>query len=402
MNTDKILFLGCIVPRELQEEVNANNIGVSQASATEFQYKIIYGLEKNMQYPVKICNLMPVSSFPKNYKKAFIKRRQFSHSNGADDVNVGFLNVRILKQFLLRWSYKKELMKTYKGENFDKIICYSANTVLISCMKRLKKKNTSIKTCLILPDMPEFNNLRQDKSLIYNIYIRYLSKKFKKHLSFVDCFVLLTAASADYLEISKPFIVMEGIAQIKESKDLEYKEPKGKMILYTGSTNIQFGIKNLLEAFCKIETEDYLLVICGCGDYDEKIRMASESDKRIIFRGNISHDEVIELQKSATVLVNPRQNVGEYTKYSFPSKTMEYLSSGTPVVAYKLDGIPDEYDSYIHYVPDNTIETLRDVIVDVCEKDKQERETFGKRAQNFVIQNKNAAVQGKRILDLIR
>ena len=38
--------------------------------------------------------------------------------------------------------------------------------------------------------------------------------------------------------------------------------------------------------------------------------------------------------------VNPRQNNEEFTKYSFPSKTMEYLASGVPVVAYKLDGIP--------------------------------------------------------------
>ena len=63
--------------------------------------------------------------------------------------------------------------------------------------------------------------------------------------------------------------------------------------------------------------------------------------------GQVSLNEARALQKTADVLVNPRLNEGEYTKYSFPSKTMEYLSTGRPVVCYKLDGIPDEYDKHL-------------------------------------------------------
>mgnify|MGYP003303651866 CR=1 FL=1 len=45
-----------------------------------------------------------------------------------------------------------------------------------------------------------------------------------------------------------------------------------------------------------------------------------------IFTGKIDRSQVLALQRSATVLVNPRRNNEEYTKYSFPSKTMEYLA----------------------------------------------------------------------------
>ena len=77
---------------------------------------------------------------------------------------------------------------------------------------------------------------------------------------------------------------------------------------------------------------------------------------------------------------------------------MEYLASGVPVVAYKLDGIPDEYDGYLNYVPDNTPEALASVITAIGSKSAEERRTMGRRAQAFVTEEKNAKKQAGRIL----
>ena len=63
---------------------------------------------------------------------------------------------------------------------------------------------------------------------------------------------------------------------------------------------------------------------------------------RIEFLGMLPRTDVLELQSKATILVNPRQPVGDFTKYSFPSKTIEYMASGTPLLMYKLPGIPEE------------------------------------------------------------
>ena len=109
----------------------------------------------------------------------------------------------------------------------------------------------------------------------------------------------------------------------------------------------------------------------------------------------------MEWQKQATVLVNPRQNNEEFTKYSFPSKTMEYLSSGIPVVAYKLDGIPDEYDAYIQYVEDDSIESLKKKLIEVCELSDEERQSLGSAGRAFVLTEKNSTIQVKKIVMLI-
>ena len=124
-------------------------------------------------------------------------------------------------------------------------------------------------------------------------------------------------------------------------------------------------------------------------------------DSRIVYLGKVNRIDALALQRNATVLVNPRQNNEEFTKYSFPSKTMEYLSSGVPLVAYKLDGMPDEYDSYINYVPDNSPESLAREISKVLDMSDEVRVGAGKTAQAFVAENKNYIVQSKKILDFI-
>lgn len=80
---------------------------------------------------------------------------------------------------------------------------------------------------------------------------------------------------------------------------------------------------------------------------------------------------------------------------------MEYLSSGIPVVAYKLDGIPDEYDKYIQYVEDDSIEGLKRKLVEVCELPEEDRVRIGQKGRDFVLREKNSQVQTKKIIDLI-
>lgn len=100
--------------------------------------------------------------------------------------------------------------------------------------------------------------------------------------------------------------------------------------------------------------------------------------------------------------MNPRRNNEEFTKYSFPSKDIEYLSSGAPVAAYKLDGIPDEYDEYMIYVDGDGTEALRHQLQRVCAMSDEERRQAGMKGRRFVTERKNPAAQAGRILELFR
>ena len=98
--------------------------------------------------------------------------------------------------------------------------------------------------------------------------------------------------------------------------------------MYTGKLNACFGAKKLVDAFCMLPEPNYRLVLCGRGDCEEYIKEKAAADSRILYLGQVTADVAGEHIRKADVLVNPRPNEGEYTKYSFPSKNIEYLLSG--------------------------------------------------------------------------
>ena len=100
-------------------------------------------------------------------------------------------------------------------------------------------------------------------------------------------------------------------------------------------------------------------------------------------------------------MVNPRSTKEEFTKYSFPSKNLEALSSGVPFIGYKLDGIPDEYDEFINYPSDDSISALSRCIYDVCIDSGGQYSEKAKKASEWVNSNKNCRIQAKKLLKLI-
>jgi glycosyltransferase involved in cell wall biosynthesis len=79
---------------------------------------------------------------------------------------------------------------------------------------------------------------------------------------------------------------------------------------------------------------------------------------------------------------------------------MEYMASGKPVVMYKLDGIPDEYDKYLNYVTGSTSESLSNTIKYVLEN-LDEANQKASAARTFILKNKNSKKQVEKILDFL-
>lgn len=391
------------MPEEWKPEVREKERNSMHSAAVAFQERIIQGLEENLGGPVSLFNLLPVNSFPKYYRAPVVRACPFSHGAGTHDYNAGFLNLAYIKRLLLPRSYLRQFKAYCRGRQMDALICYTMDLSLLKALTWAKKSMPWIKTCVILPDMPEFNDLSVNQSLPKRLFGRCAAKEARKAIEYTDSFVYLTEPSADYFCREKAYTVVEGIAPEPEHEAVAPAGPSHeKRIVYTGTTNERFGVRTLLEAFSKIPDPACRLVICGCGDSDNAIREMAQTDSRISFLGVLPHEEVLALQRKATVLVNPRQNVGTFTKYSFPSKNLEYLASGVPMVGYKLDGIPAEYDPYMVYVQGERAEDLADAIWQVCQWDETKRKEYGQRASDFVRNQKNPVEQTKKILALLR
>lgn len=101
-------------------------------------------------------------------------------------------------------------------------------------------------------------------------------------------------------------------------------------------------------------------------------------------------------------LITTRKGHEEYTKYSFPSKTMEYMASGTPTIMYKLPGLPIEYEEYLVLLPDNSQETLTAILKQWGSKTQAELYEFGEKAKRFILENKNSEIQASRLMNFIK
>lgn len=392
-------MLSTLIPKELAQEFKENSSHNMQDAANALQWNLYDGFCENLEENIKLFNVLPVDSFPQYYKKAFIKKSFFNNNC----INIGFCNIKFLRNYF-KWKKIYKVLKAWceKTDEPKTLFVYTLSQPLIKAVNKIKKKYDNTIVCAIVADLPNMSSLSANKSFFQKVFTNFISSSSYSMLHSVDKFVLLTKQMADYMKISQPYIVVEGMVNSKSNNEENIGlSDKEKVIMYSGTLHKKFGVLHLLDSFSNIKGEEYRLLICGVGDSEQEIKKAQQKDSRIDFRGQLSRDEVLILQKQASVLVNPRLDNEEFTKYSFPSKTMEYLASGVPVVAYKLAGIPDEYDEYLNYPKDNSLNGLKDVLLKICEMPIEKRQKLGKKGQEFVLNNKNNINQAKKILEFI-
>lgn len=396
-------FLSIMIPEEKKDEIFFNSKNNMQEAANVLQWHLYNGLSYNLNKRIKIFNILPIGSYPQYYKKIFIKKEIFDTKFDKNNINIGFCNIKGLRRFFQEKNIYYEIKKWCDNNDSKKILfVYTINPTFISVISKIKDNFENIKICAIVADLPNMVSLSKNRSIFRYIYEKKYVKKNISYLSLIDYYVLLTEHMANYLKIKQPYCIIEGIStQIDYSISNNSFTTTDKVILYAGTLHKRFGIMNLLYAFEKLNDQNIKLIICGTGDCENEIKQISKKNKNVLFLGQLSRDEVINLQKKSTALINPRQNQEEFTKYSFPSKNLEYLSTGVPLIAYKLDGIPNEYDEYINYVPDNSIDSLVYTIKKVCNDPDETIKEKAFLAREFVLNEKNEIKQTKKIIDMM-
>lgn len=389
-----LIYLGSSRPEILNKEL-LNMGSVVDVAGNTLQNSLLQGLY-TCKSNLDVVSGWSISTFPK-VKKLKFDRCNIDYLGIKKYVYIGGWNlpvINLLSRFLCS---RKELKRMLSRIEDNYVIVYETHTPFMLAAATLKKRIKHIN--LIVPDLPEYMSSNQGK-------IHLLLKKIDRYiidwcLKKFDSFTLLSAPMRERLAIGdKPWTVMEGIYQPPMEEYVSEKDPN-KVIFYGGHLDCRYGILDLIEAFTQIEGENYRLVICGKGDSIEKIKEYSQKDSRIQYLGLLSRSEVIYWQKKAIVLVNPRHANEEYTKYSFPSKTIEYLASGTPVVMFRLGCMTDEYNPYVFYAENDNVDGLREKLKEVCEKPKEELESFGKKAREFILLKKTPKAQCQKILKLM-
>jgi len=404
----KYIFLTGLYPKEYEFFFKDNaRSGSIQNAPNVFQWNVVDGLIANGAI-FWVLSAPFISTYPKGYKRVSIPSFPIVYNQKVIGETVSFCDLIGLKESSICHSVEKGILSWIKNSAIqatDKfaIITYTPLSFFLTAAKRIKKKYPNAVVCSIVTDMIEdAHNFKVNQNFLKRIQIAIEKKKEHQNFQIIDKFVLLSKTMGERIpEAVEESIVVEGIAIVPDQVPQGSKNETYKSLLYTGSLHEFSGIKLLIQAFEKTDNKNYRLIICGIGSCEDYIKEEAKKDGRIVFKGNLSREEAIKEQHNATALINPRQPIEEITKYSFPSKTMEYLSSGTPMIGYRLEGIPKEYYDYFYSPNDNSIEDLAQTIDRVLSLNSDELQKKGEKAFNFIKDNKNSKVQVGRIINYI-
>jgi glycosyltransferase involved in cell wall biosynthesis len=226
-----------------------------------------------------------------------------------------------------------------------------------------------------------------------------------------DGLVVLTRAMALDFAPGVPYLRMEGaVPDALDGGTLQIADTKVQcgrdgdiVIMYAGGLSELKGIPLLLRAMAILPGEQYRLWITGDGPLRRMVEEASRADDRIKYWGYAPYAEVARLMQRATVLVNPHSGHHTSSRYLFPSKLIEYLATGTPVITTgSTPEVQEEYAGVAFVLPDEDPSTLAVTVQRVAAMTPSELASLGARAQEYVFAHKSWSTQGSRIADFIR
>lgn len=359
----KILLICGYFAKENEQEVIEHARANVEFSANEFQRKLISGLQAQAQ-EVFVVSAPFIGSYPNASDIRVF--RGFREKQDTCQY-VPFHNLWGLRNYSRARHLKNAIRFFAEMEDPDKrIIVYCAHTPFLEAAAWAKRRDPRIHISFYVPDLPDYMNLSANRSKLYDLAKACDIARMRKYMQAVDSYILLTEPMTEVLPIGgKPYLVKEGILEkerLQKPVDAPAQDDGCKYIVYTGKMYQKFGVPALVEGFSLLPQKELRLVLCGDGDCMEYVRRAAARDHRILVQGQVAPTQAAMWQQRAAVLVNPRPDNEVYTRYSFPSKNLEYLLTGKPVAAYMLGGMPAIYREFVYEISADTPQAIADAL----------------------------------------
>lgn len=275
-----------------------------------------------------------IRSLAITHKVDVISLRPFSLSNckafglKEETKEEGNITWHYLKTFpfkLLRGHvFEKEAKKLLKKLDLNDAIIIT-DTINPTCLKlaNILKKHFNLPVIGTVTDSPS-NISGTGRS--YTLFLLKESEGLNGFISLTEDLNFM------YNQYGKPFYIFEGIVEDSiEKKPTEY----GNYFFFGGALMSKYGIYNLIEAFKKLNRNDINLIICGHHCDNKTFTEAIKGHENIKYLRLLPVDKVTNLEANAIACINPRPYTEDLDRYSIPSKTLEYLSSGSITISVR-------------------------------------------------------------------
>lgn len=388
----KILYISSLSSNRVISEIYKSSSKNPGFAIQKFSRLLAQGFEKN-GVQVEVLSTIPIEDAPNK-----LVNEKNEVENNISFHYIPFLNIPIIKHiciciytffYVLIWGLKN------RKEGY---VVFDVLKISMSIAGLSASMIARLTTVGLVTDMPGL--MVGSNKGIFSKFVSFVNRAYLKSFS---CYVFLTEQMNGVInKKNRPYIVMEGLVDADISKELSsIAKSNPRTLLYAGGLHERYGLKMLVDAFVNLKRSDWQLVVYGNGPYEDELRDIAANNTNVIYRGVAPNEEVVKAEYQASLLVNPRPTTEDFTKYSFPSKNMEYMVSGTPLLTTKLPGMPMEYWEYVYLFDDETVEGYQCKLETVFEMSDAELLTKGASAQKFVMNRKNNTIQAGRILQML-
>lgn len=239
------------------------------------------------------------------------------------------------------------------------------------------------------------------KRIISNIYFE-VGFWIAKHLSGIfvlnDSFVNKRRIKTPYLK-TKVGITQYHSEPVPERAPTTKRTNNPPVIIFAGTLNEENGTSLLMGFAARNPAAKFQLHVYGDGDLASDIENVARNDSRIKYFGRIRDSELQIKLKSADYLINLRDPNGASADYSFPSKIINFIASGTPVVSNRFPGLDASFDNVIHVFDEYSESSLSDTLISLL-SDEHPKQLIS--STEFIALNHNWDIIATDILKAMR
>jgi len=401
INKAKFLFIGSFSTSNLLSKTLLSKNLAADFATNNYQHGFLKTIN-NPNRELTIVSLPFARRRKINFLELFIGNFSQKTLKGTKTYFLPNMTIPILRniwEFILLFLF----LWFTKSSSFNHIIIFSPSVSLnLAVILYSKIKGIRKHIICVVDDLPEYTNTSNKKIIkkIKNIYI----EKIKKWDNFYFGFILLSQGMKDkYITSKSKYLVMEGIynddqyivtnSSVDTYKILGFNLQNLNFIMYAGNLEDKHGVVNLIEGFVKYKryykSRNLYLLIVGFSKKEHILKSSYNENKKIIFLDSMEKSTLAVLMKEALCLFIPTPPEEEFTKYFFPSKVIEYMSSGTITALTKLSCVPKEYFAHSVNIQNSDKNGIYQTIKLVNDMTKSQRSIIGEKAKKFILKEKS-------------
>lgn len=391
----KVLLVGHLFPARLELDILDQPIPPVQTQ--RFGMALLDALKNGFNGSVEILSVAPLLGFPKS-RFLLAPKAKWKFDGDIRATMIPFINIVGLKH-LTRFvgTFLFVAFWTLRNRKHARIIVMHG---VQSCKIWGVLFGQAFAPCMTIPFVTDNLGIPLAWESNFSKLLRRLDIfLMKSGLGMVSGVIAMTKKLAETLAPKRPSLIMPTIQNAAISRHHEKQRCSDGTftIVYAGGLFYNYGVNLLLDAFEQANRPEWHLVIAGSGDLEETVRDFAANNPAVEYAGFLNSKEMAELYRVADVLVNPRLTSTPIAEMAFPSKLVEYLSTGKPVVSTDLPALDESFRRHLIIAKSDSPEELIRCLDEILSWGDDQREAWQAKTFRFLQDELSPTVQGVKI-----